>query len=230
MVTPLCGDIVNPSMPIELFWGRTSPYSERVLLGFAVKGLPYIGKRLNFSRADLQSKEFLAVNPRAQVPAIRDGQFVLHESIAILGYLDSLHPEPPLFGRDAQEQGLVWQLVMECVYWLEPHMSHFAGNILSGNGAAQLSEVIQSRQQVEKEFNSIEIRLAQQAYLAGPQLTAADLVVYPVVHLLIHAAQQAQTEADCGKLRTIEHDYPALFRWCENIRATPGFDPDLVWS
>src|SRR5690242_8918362 len=55
------------------------------------------------------------MNPRGRVPVLRDGDYVVAESVAILAYLERRFPDPPLFGRDAAEAGRIWQWVAEQV-------------------------------------------------------------------------------------------------------------------
>src|SRR5262249_21368170 len=86
----------RPTSP-QIYWAAGSPYAWRVLLAAEIKRIPYESKLLEFSKGDLKTPEYLAVSPRGKVPAIRDGDFTLGESLAILGYLDRKHPEPPLF-------------------------------------------------------------------------------------------------------------------------------------
>ena len=85
-------------MAIEVFWGSGSPFAWRVLLALEAKGLAYQSRLLEFSKGDSKTPEFLALNPRGQVPVLRDGGYVVYESIAILAYLERKYPEPPLFG------------------------------------------------------------------------------------------------------------------------------------
>ena len=95
-------------MTLEIYWGSGSPFAWRVLLAAELKRIPYESKLLEFSKGDLKTPEFLALNPRGKVPVIRDGDFVLAESMAILAYLDRKQPEPPLFGRTAEDAGRIW--------------------------------------------------------------------------------------------------------------------------
>ncbi len=53
--------------------------------------------------------EFLALNPNAMVPVIRDGAFVLWESNAICRYLAATHPHAQLLPADARERAVVEQ-------------------------------------------------------------------------------------------------------------------------
>lgn len=57
---------------------------------------PYEAKAV--TREDLKTTEYLALNPLATVPLLVEGDFVLSQNIAILNYLDHLHPEALLFG------------------------------------------------------------------------------------------------------------------------------------
>src|SRR5690349_18889389 len=106
-------------MAIEIFWLSGSPFAWRVMLALEVKGLPYQSRLLQRSTGELRSPEFLALNPRGQVPVLRDGEVVVRESLAILAYLDRQYPEPPLFGRTAPEAAAIWQEVMEAAAYID---------------------------------------------------------------------------------------------------------------
>ena len=109
--------------PMEIYWISGSPMAWRVLLTAEVKGIPYEGKLLEASKGELKTPEFLAINPLGRVSAIRDGNFTLHESRAIMVYLDRENPNPPLFGRTAEEAGQIFQCIsahgIELISWLE---------------------------------------------------------------------------------------------------------------
>ena len=63
-----------------------------------------------------RTPEFLAKNPSGGVPVLEfDDGSCLAESIAICRYLEGLHPEPNLFGRDLREQAQIemWNRRME---------------------------------------------------------------------------------------------------------------------
>jgi glutathione S-transferase len=57
-------------------------------------GAPYEAVKLD--REGLKSPEFLALNPSGAVPVLVDGDFVLTQNVAILGYLAEQHPEGTL--------------------------------------------------------------------------------------------------------------------------------------
>ena len=85
-------------MSVEIFWGSGSPYAWRVLLAAEARKVPYESRLLSFSAKEHKAPTFLAVNPRGKVPALRDREQVVTESLAIMHHLDGLGSGPALFG------------------------------------------------------------------------------------------------------------------------------------
>ena len=102
-------------MAIELYWGSGSPFAWRVMLTLELKRLPYESKLLEFSKEEHKTPAYLQLNPRGKVPTLKDGDFVLYESIAIMAYLDRKYPTPPIFGTTAEQSGLIWRWVLVAV-------------------------------------------------------------------------------------------------------------------
>ena len=108
---------------LEIYWASGSPYAWRVMLAAELKRIPYEAKLLEFSKGDLRTPEYLAMNPRGKVPVIRDGDYVLAESLAILAYLDRKQPEPPLFGKTAEEAGRIALAIADFESYLKDQLS-----------------------------------------------------------------------------------------------------------
>src|SRR5262245_37266691 len=113
-------------MTLEFFWGSGSCNSWRVHLALVIKKVPYESRLLQLSKGEHKTPDYLAINPRGKVPAIRDGAFTLYESMAILQYLERKHPEPPLLGRTPEEAGLVTRQMLELVFYFEPILDRVA--------------------------------------------------------------------------------------------------------
>ncbi len=105
-------------MALELYWGSGSPFAWRVMLMLELKGLAYQSTLLEFSKGDHKAARFLKLNPRGKVPVLKDDDFVLNESLAIMAYLDKKYAEPPMFGTSPQEAGLIWRAIMETEAYL----------------------------------------------------------------------------------------------------------------
>jgi glutathione S-transferase len=208
-------------MSIEVWWGSGSPPSWRVLLGLAVKGLDHESHLLSFSEGDLRKPEFKALNPRGKVPVARKGGFTLHESLAILAWLDRRNPEPPLFGRTAEEHGLVW---MHCLEY-ENHGVHAFSAVyrplLSGKGESEAGAIRTAVPLMHGELARLEAAVARGA-MVGEELSAADLVWFVGLQGLVRAATRPSA-ARLGLLPLGER-YPALLAWARRIEALPGYD------
>ena len=79
-------------MPLILYYGSGSPFAWRAQLALEHKALEYELKILSFSAGDTRKPEFVALNPRHQVPVLVDGDFILYESNAIVEYIDEAYP------------------------------------------------------------------------------------------------------------------------------------------
>jgi glutathione S-transferase len=211
-------------MALEVYWGSGSPYAWRVLLALEVKQIAYESKRLSFTDEDLKSDEYLAISPRGKVPAIRDGSVTVHESIAILRYLEDIKPEPVLFGSDPVERSKIWCSIMENMNYIEPNLLNYARTIFYGELSEKKQIAIDARKAIEDELVNLNASLNNKDYLAHEKLSAADIVLYPVIPFLARAAEKENTEEISGNLRSIDDNYPAIGAWCKRIESIPGYE------
>jgi maleylacetoacetate isomerase/maleylpyruvate isomerase len=74
----------------------------RVRIALALKGVAADEIPVNLMQGEQSKPEYRAINPLGVVPALElDDGTRLHESLAIIEYLDESHPQPPLLPRDA---------------------------------------------------------------------------------------------------------------------------------
>jgi glutathione S-transferase len=211
-------------MTIELYWGSGSPPAWRVLLTLEAKKIPYVSRLLQFSKEEHKAPEFLALNPRGKVPTIKDGDYVLAESIAIMAYLDRKYPDPPLFGRSAEESGRVWKAISDLVYYLEPAGLRIVVPVLFGTVEDNTDDIRAAVPEVHDELGIMERRLSDNDWLALDRLSAADLAVYPSIEILLRAAGKDSAQPLGLGLLPFAERYPAIEKWRERIRALPGYD------
>jgi maleylpyruvate isomerase len=80
-----------------LYGHAMSSASYRVRIALALKGLKVTSVLLDLRAGEQRLDEFLRVNSQGLVPAlILDDGAVLTQSVAIIEYLDEVHPRPPL--------------------------------------------------------------------------------------------------------------------------------------
>ncbi len=211
-------------MAIDLYWGSGSPYSWRVLLALEYKKLAYRSTLLQFSKQEHKSAQMLKMNPRGRVPVIKDGDYVCFESLAILTYLDRKYPEPPLFGRSAEEAGTVMRVICEYQVYVEEHITRIIAAIFFQGLEGKLDEIAKSMQVVAGEARTIEGRLSQSEWLVGESLSAADLVVYPGIQLLLRALERREAQELRARFLPLDTHYPALAAWLRRVEALPGYE------
>jgi len=82
------------------FWRTSATYRVRVALN--LKGLTAHERIIDLDKGDQLSPAYLAINPLGAIPAlIAPGHPPLTESLAILEFLDEIHPAPPLLPADS---------------------------------------------------------------------------------------------------------------------------------
>src|ERR1700730_11537843 len=199
--------------PVEIYWISGSPFAWRVLLTAEVKGIPYEGKLLEASKGELKTPEFLAINPLGRVPAIRDGNFTLHESLAIMVYLDRKHPNPPLFGRTAEEAGRIFERISEFISDFWPPGQRLIRSIFFGPPLAA-DEAKEEREKIHLSLARLEECAESGVWLAGFDLTAADIVAYPGLKLLLRASRRPEAAPLALGLTTSRHAFPASRPGC----------------
>lgn len=86
---------------LKLYDDAFSPYARKVRLVLGEKGIPY--ERIR-ALHDCNRTDFLHVNPRAEVPALVDGDFSLYDSTIICEYLEDRWPSPPVYPHEARER------------------------------------------------------------------------------------------------------------------------------
>ena len=210
-------------MAIELYWGSGSPFAWRVMLTLEVKGLDYQSKLLEFSKGEHKSPEYLKLNPRGKVPTLKDGDFVVYESLAIMTYLDRKYPPPPLFGDSPAATGQIWRVISECESYLVSAADKVVRPMFFGKGLDKLDEIRQAAQAIRNELDTLNERLSNTSWLVGNHLSGADLAVFPVLQLILRAAVKDAAQPFNFGFAPLRQNYPNLARWVERIEALPNY-------
>jgi glutathione S-transferase len=210
---------------LEVYWGSGSQPAWRVLLTLVIKGVPYESKLMSFSSGELKAPEFIAMNPRHKVPTIRDGDYTLYESMAILAYLEKKYPDPPLFGSTPEETGLIWRWISEFQAYLEPTLHGEIVRPLFFNKSEERADSIRAAiEPLHTELANWEAQLGRTPYLVGAELTAADVVFFPTFMGLLRAAGKPAAQAFDLNVLPLEERYPNLQQWVKRFEALPGYD------
>ena len=211
-------------MSIDFYWGSGSPPCWRVALALEYKALRYESHLLHFDRQEHQSPQMLAMNFRGKVPVLRDDDYVVFESLAILYYLDRKYPEPPIFGRDPQEAGVIMRVICEYQAYAEPPLKQIVTALLERHERTVGDGIAGAMHRVAGEARTIEQRLAHSDWVVGESFSSADMMIYPDIRLLLRALQRPEAHELAARFLPMEINYPSIGRWLERVAALPGHD------
>lgn len=162
-----------------------STFVRRVRIAVHEKGL-----ELEFRVVDMQNREhrgeaFLALNPYGRVPVLVDGDFVLYESTAILGYLEARFPEPALLPESLEDRALVDMHMKLC----DNQMTRHVGTIIFPRRFLpeerwDKAAMAEAEAEIEKHLAVLERQMDGKRFLVGEQFTLADICYMPYLHFL----------------------------------------------
>jgi glutathione S-transferase len=211
-------------MALELWWGSGSPYSWRALLALEYKGLPYASHLVQFAKQEHKSPQLLQMNPRGRVPVLKDGDYVCFETLGILHYLDRKYPERPLFGHTAEEAGTISRVICEFQSYVEEQIMKIVYAILFQGVEERMDEVQRAMHIVAGEARTIDNKLSQANWLVGETFSAADIVVFPAIKILLRALDRREAQEIRSRLLPIETNFPAIATWMKRIEDLPGYE------
>jgi glutathione S-transferase len=214
---------------MTIYWGSGSPNAWRVLLAAEVLRLPYESKLLEFSKGQHRTPEFLALNPRGKVPVLRDGDFVLYESLAILQYLDRLS-SGALYGKTPREVGITQRTISEFECYVREPLAKVVRHLFAVSGAPAnpqtptVEQAEAANEAVRPELATLSGLLKNRPWLAGERFGAADAAVYPFLRLLLRAVSKAEARARELSLYPLFDAFPELAGWFARVEDLPGYE------
>jgi glutathione S-transferase len=211
-------------MALEVYWGSGSPFAWRVLLTLEVKGLAYQSTLLEFSKGEHKASGFLKLNPRGKVPVLKDDEFVLSESLAIMAYLDKKYPEPPLYGTSPQETGLIWRAILEMEAYMVSAGDKLVRPLFFGQGLEETDKIQEAAATIRRELKRIDTELEGASWLIGKQMSAADISLFPLVQMIFRAAGKDAAKPFNFELLPLDKYFPNIAAWVKRIEALTGYE------
>jgi maleylacetoacetate isomerase len=170
---------------VKLYSYFRSSAAYRVRIAFHLKGLSFDTIPIHLQKeGGLNRKpEFRAVNPQMRVPALRlDSSEVLTQSLAIIEYLDEVHPQPPLLPRDPVDRARVRALAQLIACDIHPLNNVSPLRYLKNQlGQDQAKIDVWYHHWILEGFDAIEAMLRPGPYAFGADATLADICLVPQV-------------------------------------------------
>jgi maleylacetoacetate isomerase len=170
---------------VQLYSFFRSSAAYRVRIACNLKGLGYDTVPIHLQKEGGQNRkpEFRAINPAMRVPALRlDSGEVLTQSLAIIEYLDEIHPQPPLLPSDPVDRAKVRAIAQLIACDIHPLNNvsplRYLKNTL-GQEQARIDAWYQHW--ILEGFEGLEATLEGGPYAAGAEVTLADICLVPQV-------------------------------------------------
>jgi maleylacetoacetate isomerase len=170
---------------MELYNYFRSSASWRVRIALALKGLDYDYLPIHLVKKEQSTPEYLAVSGTGLVPllVLDDGQR-LHQSLAIIEYLDETVPEPPLLPRDARGRARVRALAQDIACEIHPlNNTRVLGYLVDTLGASEDAKTAWIHRWIEGGLAVVDRQLAAQpaTFCHGETPGLADCALVPQV-------------------------------------------------
>ena len=157
----------------------------RVRIALSLKGLAYETVSIHLQKEGGLNRKpaYRAVNPQMRVPALKlDSGDVLTQSLAIIEYLDELHPQPPLLPRGTLERAKVRALAQLVACDIHPLNNTSPLRYLKNElGQDQTKIDAWYHHWILEGFEALEAMIAGGRYAFGDALTLADVCLVPQV-------------------------------------------------
>ena len=193
-----------------------SPFGRAVLAALVEKDAAF--RFVALAPHAIKSEPHLSLHPFGRVPVLEHEGFRLYETQAILRYLDRVLPTPALTPADPKAAARMDQILCICDWYLHQGVNSIIGfqRVVRPRllglpcDEAAVAEAMPRAQVVFAELSRL---LGTNPYLAGSQVSLADLVVAAQMDFIAQTPEWAPLTAD----------RPNLPAWLARISARKSF-------
>lgn len=194
------------------------PFSRKVRLLLFEMGLPY---GMIFEIPWMRRPEFLKLNPFGDVPVLieSDGH-ILSDHMAVCEYIHDIKASPNLYGETPRGRAEIRRLVnlFDSNFYMEvykPLAGERVIKALKTGGVPDTNLIRAGRENLKRYMLYIDWLAARRSYLAGRNLTVADLGIASHISVMDYLGE-------------IEWEkYPDAKIWYMKIKSRPSFQPLL---
>ena len=192
-----------------------APNPRRLRIFVAEKGLKIPIEQVDIFTGQNRTPEMLAKNPAGGLPVMElDDGTHMAESVAICRYLERLHPEPNMMGKNSREQAEIemWNRRVELGLFSAAGRAFQHTNELFKARLKQFPEYGETqREAVTQQLQWLDAQIGNKPFIAGDRFTIADITAEVAVDF---AAQAAGVTADPGLKN--------LARWYQSVSSRPS--------
>lgn len=205
-------------MVLKLYGSPKSTCVTRVATVLIEKEVPFEFVVINMAAGEHKTPEYLKAQPFGQVPYIDDDGFILYESRAICRYIEAKYPNQgiSLVPTELKANALFEQAASNESANFDPFASGIIVEKVFKKFRGLDADLVRVKE-LEERFNAkldvYEKILGQQKYLAGDEITLADLFHIPYGSMV----KNTNPELFAADKR------PNVARWFESLQARPSW-------
>lgn len=182
----------NKRSIMTLYSGAKDPYSHRVRIVLAEKGVTY--EVVNVDNSVKAQEELAEVNPYGSVPTLVDRDLVLYRSEIIMEYLDERFPHPPLMPVYPVAKGrsrlMIYRVNEDWYTWM---------NVIL-NATEENEKVAEARKELTDSLVSVTAIFSEMPFFLSDEFSLVDCCIAAVLWRLpkmgIQLPPQAQPIMD----------------------------------
>jgi maleylacetoacetate isomerase len=193
------------------YWRSSAAYRVRIALN--LKGIDYESRQIDLRDGAQRSDEFLKLNPQGLIPMLEIDGNRLTQSLAIITYLDTKYPNPPLIPAMAAERAHVTAMALAIACDIHPLNNLRVLQYLKNELEHSQGEVdAWYRHWISAGLPALETLAKPRsgAFMFGDNPTGADVCLVPQ----LYNARRFDVPLD---------DYPTLLRAEENANKLEAF-------
>ena len=204
-------------MKLYTYFRSSAAYRVRIALNLKGIASEMIPVHLQKEGGLNKKPAYRAINPHMRLPALQlDSGDVLVQSLAIIEYLDEVHPQPPLLPRDPVERAKVRALAQLVACDIHP-LNNIGPLRYLKNELGQEQAKIDAwyHHWVIDGFEALEATIRPAPYSFGSEVTLADICLVPQVYNarrlkvpLDRFPKIVAADAACGKLAAFDKARP----------------------
>lgn len=174
---------------LKLYDYYRSTASYRVRIALNLKQLPYelVPVHLVKNGGEHHDASYQTINPQQLVPTLDDHGHIVSQSLAIIEYINDLHPEPPLIPQDALAKAYVNAIALMITADIHPLNNLRVLNYLKdGLNMTETQKTAWYHHWLQLGFSAIEKKISTAPYQGefcyGDTPTLADICLIPQLY------------------------------------------------
>jgi maleylacetoacetate isomerase len=202
-------------MKLYTYFRSSAAFRARIALNF--KGIPYeaIYVDMRPPAAAHRKPEFLSVNPQGLIPTLEHEGTIIAQTLAIIEYLDEIHPEPPLLPASPVQRAHVRSMALAVACDIHPLNNTRVVNYLR-SPLLHDEDTVNTwyRHWIAQGFRGLEQQAVRASgdgcHMFGTTVTLADIYIVPQMY-------------NARRFNCDLEPYPTLRAICSHLESLPAF-------